>query len=627
MHDLATARPATPHRRPTSWEEVTTAFMADALTARPIDDPHQLAALAPTGETQEKVARATALLGRLEAHAHKLRRDVAGDERVLHLLRAINDGDAADLARLGVDIEYAWLDDVLTAVVSGAPYVEIETVGPYAAHHIDADGRLDVSFDNLPADERAGILLAALLRDAFEDSPNVRIVALLDDLNDDLGGRDFSAADRDRYVVQMSKIFYEYGVLRHNDVPGRDYVLLRESAAENHVDDLIERLAASGHGRIEQTDSGDVVFRPSAAFVERLALNSPSRIREFGRRGILLKRSGRATCHALDAAGFLDPINEHVMHVVMLDARFTSQQDKTYALLRAIEVVHQESHHNVFYDAEVLSPEAIAFAVCHVLIHELRRLISLLGRYDAWAEFDSTEYLTRNYGTTILPEDLGILRFVSAELEQLGVAESTLQQVIDVGAGPNLYPAMLVAPCLADGGTLTLLEYAASNRAALEYGLGEIATDFDSSPWQKFEDAMRSQSQRYDGVAARLPSVCRVVAGSVFDLPEEAHDLATSFFVAESITTSRREFRVAMRALVRTVKPGGVLITAHMVGSTGYHAGEGTRFPAVHLTPQDIEEACRDADLDFTLHLVGDDAVKARSGYEGMAVVVARRTR
>jgi hypothetical protein len=56
----------------------------------------------------------------------------------------------------------------------------------------------------------------------------------------------------------------------------------------------------------------------------------------------VIRRNGRATCQAIDAAGFLDPINQHVMHVVMLDKRLASQQDKAYALLRAIDMVRQD---------------------------------------------------------------------------------------------------------------------------------------------------------------------------------------------------------------------------------------------------------------------------------------------
>ncbi|MGH3429739.1 MAG: hypothetical protein ACRDQZ_19585, partial [Mycobacteriales bacterium] len=94
-------------------------------------------------------------------------------------------GDEEELARGGLDARYAQLNQVLNPLVSGAPFVEIETVGPYAAHHV-VDGRLDVSFGNIPNDERAGILFASILRDALSGLRNVRIVVLLDDLHNAL---------------------------------------------------------------------------------------------------------------------------------------------------------------------------------------------------------------------------------------------------------------------------------------------------------------------------------------------------------------------------------------------------------------------------------------------------------
>lgn len=63
-----------------------------------------------------------------------------------------------------------------------------------------------------------------------------------------------------------------------------------------------------------------------------------------------------------------------------------------------------------------------------------------------------------------------------------------------------------------------------------------------------------------------------------------------------------------------------------MLGSSGYHAGQATHFPAVNLAMADVIEAYRDTDLDFVVHQVSaPDDLRARPGYAGMAAVVARR--
>lgn len=109
--------------------------------------------------------------------------------RVLH---ALGDDDHEQLAELGIDLSYAWLDDLLMAATTGAPVVGIETVGPYAAHHLTPDG-LAVQKGKLPADERIGLQLAGIFRDVFADCQNVRGVALLDDLTINIPGRELTS--------------------------------------------------------------------------------------------------------------------------------------------------------------------------------------------------------------------------------------------------------------------------------------------------------------------------------------------------------------------------------------------------------------------------------------------------
>jgi hypothetical protein len=287
------------------------------------------------------------------------------------LIQAASVGDEEELARGGIDVRYAQLNQVFDPLVSGARFVEIETVGPYAAHHV-VDGRLDVSFENMPNDERTGILLASILRDALSGLRNLRVVALLDDLHDAFDKSVLTSDERDRYVVQMAKILYAKGVFSYDDVPGSDYRLLRESAHLANVDILTERLHA--HGTVETTETGNVIFHPDTEWLCQLGLRPASQAGKFSRRGILLKKAGKPTCQALDAAGFLNPTNQQIIHFVILNTSFRTQQDKTYTLLRALDIVRGSTYHNVFFDSDTLTPELIAFTLCELFIHELRTL-------------------------------------------------------------------------------------------------------------------------------------------------------------------------------------------------------------------------------------------------------------
>lgn len=159
---------------PRPWDEVETAIIAKALTTR---SSEHILHVQPEADNQAKTANAREMRTRLQNHAERLVDACAGRPELHALMRAIDEEDHDLMATLGLDISYAWFDDILTALVSGAPFVEIETVGPYAANHLDSEGNLEVSADNLPDDERAGLLLAAILRDATTGRSNTRVAA------------------------------------------------------------------------------------------------------------------------------------------------------------------------------------------------------------------------------------------------------------------------------------------------------------------------------------------------------------------------------------------------------------------------------------------------------------------
>jgi hypothetical protein len=76
---------------------------------------------------------------------------------------------------------------------------------------------------------------------------------------------------------------------------------------------------------------------------------------------------------------------------------------------------------------------------------------------------------------------------------------------------------------------------------------------------------------------------------------------------------------------MNALRPGGLFVVAHMVGSSGYFAGERTFFPAVKLTSEEIEKTYEKYGK-FRSLMVGrasEDAV--RMGYEGMMTIVGRK--
>lgn len=366
--------PSSETARKPSWAEFQTAVLANALTAPFINADKSSSKTQANANPDDSRDFGNRIVQRLKKQTQSLINGIDQKCPRNHaLLNAVQNNNIAELARLGIDVNYARINQLATALIQRNRIVEIETVGPYAAHHVTEDGQVNLNFDTIGHDEKAGIQLAALLRNAFHGCDHIRIVALVDDFNHLLATRELTQHERDKCIVEISKVLYEEAVLWPTDIPGREYLLLRESVNACYVDELIELLRNSQHGTVETNTAGDIRFQPNALFVEQLGLKSANRRKEINRTGVLLKRKNKPTCQAMDAAGFLHPTNKHIIHAVMLDNRFKAQQEKTRTLLMAIGIITTDSHHNIFYDAAALSSEAISLSVLALLCNEMEK--------------------------------------------------------------------------------------------------------------------------------------------------------------------------------------------------------------------------------------------------------------
>ena len=90
-------------------------------------------------------------------------------------------------------------------------------------------------------------------------------------------------------------------------------------------------------------------------------------------------------------------------------------------------------------------------------------------KYSAWDDFDAEAYAWTWYGKEITEIDQGLIGGTIKSLKQIGVRPGSLGVVADVGAGPNLYPAMILAPLVqSPGGRVELIELGAANRKYLQ---------------------------------------------------------------------------------------------------------------------------------------------------------------
>jgi hypothetical protein len=247
---------------------------------------------------------------------------------------------------------------------------------------------------------------------------------------------------------------------------------------------------------------------------------------------------------------------------------------------------------------------------------------NVLRNADApWNTFSSHDYWRRNY-RELQAEDREIIRRVSKFFVSALGDGPPVQRAIDVGAGTNLYPALLMLPWTKQ---ILLADFSKSNVSWLHDQLDDQASPWR---WHRFWREIQQAKGHGDvnGPRERLRESCVSEPGhagveqlSVFDLPKARWNLGTMFFVAESITEDPAEFRAAVAAFVGALTPDAPFAAAFMAGSDGYPV-DGTRFPALPIKRDDVERdltklGVREPSVDLL-----DTSYRVRDGYAGMIV-------
>jgi hypothetical protein len=233
-----------------------------------------------------------------------------------------------------------------------------------------------------------------------------------------------------------------------------------------------------------------------------------------------------------------------------------------------------------------------------------------------WSDWDAGGYYKGNYAT-VFPEDVQIIRRASSFLIEACANGEPARAAVDVGAGTNLYPALLMLPWVK---SIVLTEYAPTNIDWLAESLADEPGDW---AWQPFWDQLAGLPG-YETVREprrRLAASCEIRRLSIFDLPPRAWDLGSMYFVADGMTEDDAEFEQAVRSFLDALTPGAPFMMAFMEGSEGYDVS-GVGFPSVRITRASLD------DLLGRLPVTGTDVLRTdkttrplRSGYDGMLLV------
>ena len=233
----------------------------------------------------------------------------------------------------------------------------------------------------------------------------------------------------------------------------------------------------------------------------------------------------------------------------------------------------------------------------------------------AWSDFDADEYWKLNFAD-VLPEDAEIIESASKFLIT-ACEPGRSKTAVDVGAGTNLYPGLLMLPWVE---RIVFTEYAESNIDWLRKHLAETSGEWE---WQPFWNLVAHQPcyQNIEHPRGRLAAVHEVRALSIFDLPRRTWDLGSMFFVADGLTEDHAEFEAAVRTFLGALVPGSPFLMAFMEGSTGYDV-HGVRFPSVRLTLPSLEALLARLPVTGTNVLRTNNAIRAlRPGYDAMLFV------
>jgi hypothetical protein len=233
-----------------------------------------------------------------------------------------------------------------------------------------------------------------------------------------------------------------------------------------------------------------------------------------------------------------------------------------------------------------------------------------------WSDFDAGEYYKINY-VSVLPEDAEIIECASKFLIEACGPPTGLKRAVDVGAGTNLYPSLLMVPWAE---RIVLTEYAPDNIDWLRRNLAEAPGEW---PWQPFWDLVADLPcyRTVDDPRRRLAATHEIRMQSIFELPERTWELGTMFFVADGMTTVEKEFVDAVRKFLGALLPGSPFLMAFMEGSRGYEV-RGKPFPSVRITPRSLDALLADLPVTGTSVLRTDNTVRRlRPGYEAMLLV------
>jgi len=244
--------------------------------------------------------------------------------------------------------------------------------------------------------------------------------------------------------------------------------------------------------------------------------------------------------------------------------------------------------------------------------------------------YDPATYVKDNY-EQLIPEDHQLSRVaIGAFKDRTTNRLGTFTKGLHIGIGAVPRGSALIAPLMDSHengaeiimGDIGQIKLDATRQLMTELRSGKLGI------WQAHEDDMAAVDQLWKGSFQKAAYLAKVVELDMTMLKENAYDIATAEYLFESATRDCTEYRDSLLRYFRSVRSGGLVHLAYVVGSEGYTAS-GIEYPACPIMPDDVLKYAQDELIDIENYFTSASGqmreADDRHSYVGLGVLVGTR--
>jgi hypothetical protein len=234
-----------------------------------------------------------------------------------------------------------------------------------------------------------------------------------------------------------------------------------------------------------------------------------------------------------------------------------------------------------------------------------------------WDQWPVADYIAENY-RQLHPSDAAVIDHHSRFLAQF--RPGTFRRSLELGAGPNLYPLMLVSACS------EAVDAVEPSAASVRYLQEQLVAGPDPH-WNAFLQRGRALNPALPADPTEALRHVRIVHAAASSVSPDSYGLVSMHFVAEGVSDEYAEFAEVCRTFVHAAQAGGYVVAAFMENLGAYSIADGQRWPAFPVDADIVYETFAPMTDDLSIARIDADPTLPDYGYTGMLMLTARRRR